>query len=299
MRGGREGDGHGGAFLVDLEKQSVRPVLDWNTMDLAWENGGPELGLRGIAIHGETVFMVASDQLLAFDTDFRLLGAWRNPWLGDCQEIATWQDNLFLTSSAYDSILAFDIARRKFHWAMQVDMQGANFKAVIYDPGGDDGPLMLNKLKLNNVVPTSGGLYLSGVRSGGMLHFNGQHVRMAVSLSTATQNAQPFRDGVLFNDIDTGHLRYAARGERNEDRALPVPRYDPGELTHTDTDDGTAVRQGYARGLSVLSERVVAGGSSPSTVTLYDLNESRQLMSVRITNDVRHAIHGLEPWPFD
>jgi hypothetical protein len=49
----------------------------------------------------------------------------------------------------------------------------------------------------------------------------------------------------------------------------------------------------------VLSGRVVAGGSSPSTITLYDLKESRQLMSVNLTRDIRNAIHGLEVWPYD
>jgi hypothetical protein len=43
---------------------------------------------------------------------------------------------------------------------------------------------------------------------------------------------------------------------------------------------------------------VVAGGSSPSTITLWDLKASRHLMSVRLTNDVRNAIHGLEVFPY-
>jgi hypothetical protein len=43
---------------------------------------------------------------------------------------------------------------------------------------------------------------------------------------------------------------------------------------------------------------VVAGGSSPSTVTVYDLADNRRLLSVNLTMDVRNAIHGLEVWPF-
>lgn len=299
VRGSRQGESHGGVCVVDLEQQSVRQALDWNTMDIDWEGRGADRGLRGIAIHGETVFIAASDELFAYTPDFRLLGSWRSPWLKHCHEIAVWEGNVFLTSTGYDSILAFDIAKRRFHWAMHVDMEGFNFKATLYDPNGDEGPLMLNKLHLNNVVPTQGGMYLSGVRTGGMLLFNGQHVRMSVTLPAGTHNAQPFRDGVLFNDTRSDCVRYAGRGERNEDRSLPVPRYDPGELTHTDLDDSRIARQGFARGLCVLSDRVVAGGSSPSTITLYDLKESRQLMSVRMSTDIRNAIHGLEPWPFD
>ena len=298
VRGSRQGDSHGGVYVVDLESQAVHQALDWNTMGIDWEGRGGERGLRGIAVYGETVFMAASDELLAFRPDFQPIGAWRNPWLKHCHEIAAWNDNLFLVSAGYDSILAFDIAKQRFHWAMHVDMEGFNFRGAVYDPNGDDGPLMLNKLHLNNVVPTQGGMYLSGLRTGGMLHFNGEHIRMAVTLPGGSHNARPFRDGVLFNDCQTDRVRYAGRGERNEDRGIAVPTYDPGELTHVDVDDSRTSRQGFARGLCVLSDRVVAGGSSPSTITLYDLKENRRLMSVRISTDVRNAIHGLETWPF-
>lgn len=268
-------------------------------MDIDWQGRGADRGLRGIAIHNETVFIAASDELFAFSPDFRLVGSWRNPWLKHCHEIAAWEGNIFLTSTGFDSILAFDINTKRFHWALHVDMEGFRFKGAVYDPNDDGGPLMLNKLHLNNVVPSAGGMYISGLRTGGMLLFNGQHINMAVTLPTGSHNAQPFRDGVLFNDTPSDSVRYAGRGERNEDRALAVPQYDPGELTQTDLDDSRIARQGFARGLCVLSERVVAGGSSPSTVTLYDLQENRQLMSVRMTTDIRNAIHGLEKWPFD
>jgi hypothetical protein len=49
----------------------------------------------------------------------------------------------------------------------------------------------------------------------------------------------------------------------------------------------------------LVSDIVVAGGASPSTVTLYDLAENSTLASVQLSKDVRNAIHGLEVWPFD
>lgn len=267
-------------------------------MDIDWQGRGGDRGLRGIAIHDETVFIAASDELFAYSPEFELIGSWRNAYLKHCHEIAVWEGSVFLTSTGYDSILAFDIDKQQFHWALHVDMESHRFKGAVYDPNDEAGPLMLNKLHINNVAPRQGGMYISGTRTGGMLHFNGRHVRMSVTLPAGSHNAQPFRDGVLFNDSRTDSVRYVGRGERNEDRAIRVPKYDPGELTHTDLDDSRIARQGFARGLCVLSERVVAGGSSPSTITLYDLADNRQLMSVRMTTDIRNAIHGLEQWPF-
>jgi len=298
VRGSRQGESHGGVYLVDLEGQRVRQVLDWNTMDIDWQGRGWDRGLRGIAIHGDTVFIAASDALFAYAPDFRPLGSWSCPYLKHCHEIDVWEGNVFLTSTGYDSILAFDIEKRKFHWALHVDMEGFRYRGSVYDPNGEDGPLMLNKLHLNNVACRQGGVYLTGMRTGGMLHFNGRQIDMAVQLPSGTHNAQPFRDGVLFNDTQSDRVCYAHRGEEREDRAIAVPKYDPAELTHAQLDDSRTARQGFARGLCPLSDRVVAGGSSPSTITLYDLKESRQLMSVRMTTDIRNAIHGLEVWPF-
>jgi len=43
----------------------------------------------------------------------------------------------------------------------------------------------------------------------------------------------------------------------------------------------------------------VAGGSSPSTVSVYDLAANQRLLSVNLTMDIRNAIHGLAVWPYD
>ncbi len=298
VRGSHQGESHGGVFLVNLENQSVKQVIDWDTADINWEGRGADRGLRGIAFDGETVYIAASDELFAYTPDFKLIGSWRNPYLRHCHEIDVFDRSLFLTSTGYDSILAFDMDKKIFHWAMHIEVEDYKFKNSIYDPLDDDGPIMLNKMHINNICCTKGGMYLSGLKTGGMLHFNGKTTFMSVQLPEGTHNARPFRDGVLFNDSKADVLRYSGRGEGREDRSLPVPKYDIDDLTHKDLDDQRVARQGFARGLCVMSEQVVAGGSSPSTITLYNLKESRQLMSVNLTRDIRNAIHGLEIWPY-
>jgi len=83
-----------------------------------WQGRGWDRGLRGIAIVGDVVYIVASDELFAYTPDFKLLGSWRNPYLKHCHEIDVWEGNLFITSTGYDSILSFDLSRRQFHWAL-------------------------------------------------------------------------------------------------------------------------------------------------------------------------------------
>lgn len=298
VRGSQQGQSHGGVYLIDLDRRSVVQTIDWNRSDIEWRGRGWDRGLRGIAFDGETVYIAASDEIFAYAPDFRLLGSWRNPYLRHCHEITVHRRSLFLTSTGFDSILAFDLDRRQFNWALHVSMEDWGFKGVAYDPAQSDGPMMLNKLHINNVWCSDAGMYISGLNTGGLLHFNGRAVNMSVELPPGSHNAQPFRDGVLFNDSRADALRYSGRGEGREDRAMPVPQYDPSQLLHRELGDDAVARPGFARGLCVLTGSIVAGGSSPSTVSVYDLAANKRLLSVNLSMDVRNAIHGLEVWPY-
>lgn len=285
-------------YLIDLDRRTVRQTIDWNKADIDWQGRGWDRGLRGIAFDGETVYIAASDELFAYTPEFEKLGSWRNPYLRHCHEIAVYGRTLFLASTGFDSMLGFNLDTCEFDWAMHIATDEFKFRGSRFDPRSADGPLMLNKLHINNVVGTDAGMYIGGLRTGGMLHFNGRSIRMSAELPPGTHNARPFRDGVLFNDSEADALRYTGRGEGDEDRAFRVPRYAPEKLTHGNADSSRLARQGFARGLCVLSDTVVAGGSSPSTVTLYDLPANRSVLSVNLTMDIRNAIHGLEVWPY-
>ena len=297
VRGSHKGESHGGVYLIDLQSREVVQTLDWNTVDIDWQGRGWDRGLRGIAFDGELVYMAASDELYAYTPGFRRVGSWRSPYLKHCHEIVVHDRELFLTSTGFDSILGFNLDQRAFDWALHVQMRQYQPHFARYDPKGTEGPLALNKLHINSVHADASGMYISGLNTGGMLQYTGERIVMWVELPPGTHNARPFRDGVLFNDTEAGTLRYAGRDER-EDRIMKVPTYDPETLTHRDADTSGIARQGFARGLCVLSETMVAGGSSPSTVTVYDLKGNEMLLSVNLTRDIRNAIHGLGVWPY-
>lgn len=252
--------------------------------------------MRGIACDGDRVYVAGSDELFAYTPDFKLIDSWRSPFLKHCHEIAVWERTLYLTSTGYDSILGFHMDEQRFHWAMHIQTANYRFKAVGFDPMSTDGPLMVNKMYINNVFCSPHGMYIAGLRTGGLLHFNGTDINMSVQLPPGTHNAQPFRDGVVFNDSQDNVLRYTGRGEGEEDRAMKVPIYD---LAKLDAIDKNTARSRFARGLCILTDKIVAGGSSPSTITVYDLAANEQLLSVNLSMDARHTIHGLEQWSYD
>lgn len=296
VRGSHTLQSHGGVYLIDLEQQSVIQAIDWNKSGINWQDRGWERGFRGIAFDKETVFLAAGDELFAYSPDFRRIGSWRNRYLKHCDEIVVYGRTLFLAATGYDSILAFDLDQHEFNWAMQIKEKDFRYQGSTFDPKLDDGPLMLNKLHINNVYCDRNGMYISGLRTGGMLHFNGKTVLMSAELPPGSHNARPFRDGVLFNDSAAHVLRYSGRNTDAEDRAMAVPVFAAEDLLRGDSD---GAEPGFARGLCVLSNTLVAGGSSPSTVSLYDLAANCRLLSVNLSMDLRNAIHGLACWPYD
>jgi len=296
VRGSRQGESHGGIYLVDLERQRVAQPVDWNTADIDWQGRGWDRGLRGIAFDGGKLFIAASDELFVYDREFNNIASFRSPHLKHCHEIFRYKRRLYLTSTGYDSILGFDLDELKFSWGLRIGKVDDGFRAVPFFPGALDGPSPLNELHLNNVHCTRGGLFISGTRTEGLLRYTGKRIEKVVSLPPGVHNAQHFRDGVLFNDTVADVVRFVSADKQ---RAFHVPRYDPELLTHTELDDSRIARQAFGRGLCDIGNGVVAAGSSPSTITLHDFESMQTTLSVNLTMDIRNAIHGLEVWPFD
>jgi hypothetical protein len=295
VRGSRQGESHGGVYLLDLDQGKAAQAIDWNTAGINWQGRGWDRGLRGIAFDGERVFIAASDELFEFTPDFQQVASYRSPFLKHCHEIARYDRRLFLTSTAYDSILGFDLDNNTFTWGLHIAAQGEDFRAAPFNPGGQRGPSPRNKLHLNNVFCDSNGMFVSGLRTGGLLHFSGSRITRYVNLPEGSHNARPWRDGVLFNDTESNVVRYVTP-ELN--RVFKVPKYPQDVLTHTKMDDSRIARQSFARGLCTIDDNVIASGSSPSTITLHNVETMKTTFSVNLSVDIRNAIHGLEVWPY-
>ena len=160
VRGSRQGESHGGVYLLDLEQEKAALAIDWNTADIDWQGRGWDRGLRGISFDGDRVFIAASDELFEYSPDFELVASYRSPFLKHCHEIVRYERRLFLTSTAYDSILGFDLDNNRFTWGLNISAQADEFLATPFNPVGQRGPAPKNKLHLNNVFCDEKGMYI-------------------------------------------------------------------------------------------------------------------------------------------
>jgi hypothetical protein len=295
VRGSRQGDSHGGLYLADMERGTFEQKLDWNASGIDFEGRGADRGLRGIALIGREVFIAASDELFLFDTDFKIVASWRNAYLKHCHEMHAQGGKLFLTSTGFDAILRFDIASRAFDFGVRLQKEAGRLNASTFDPRREDGPAPSNEFHVNSVYVADDGIYLSGRRLPGLVRIARSGITVVAPLPPGTHNAQPFQGGVIFNDTESDSLVWMTKHRRVK---IPVPRYPEADLTNTGFDESGLARQAFGRGLCVLSETLVAAGSSPTTVAIHDLSAQRTTRSLNLTMDVRNAAHGLAVWPF-
>lgn len=307
VRSTHKGESHGGVYLVDLETGAAEQKIDWNDHSIDWEGRGADRGLRGIAFHGDEIYLAASDEVFVYDKDFRQKRVIRNKYLKHCHEICVADGKLYLTSTGFDSVLEYDVSARSFArgMCMRFARPGKLRKKLglrplprlrLFDPNGEDGPNPGDTCHINNVSCEGGVVFASGTKVGHLLAVEGGSLRSHARIPYTSHNARPFGDGVLLNSTAADSvLRLDRRGNVLE--AFPVKHYDEDELLFSYLPQDNA-RQAFGRGLCPLGGGLLAGGSSPATISVYRLGAKEPLKTISLTMDVRNAVHGLELWPF-
>ena len=338
IRAVNRGQAHGGAYLIDLESGRFSKVIEYTNDDIDWSGRGTGRGLRGIAYIGEHIMIASSQALLLYDQSFARVDAYPCHWMSHCHEIFLDGDDLWVTSTLFDSLLRFHVPTRTWAEAIHISVsteirqtpqgpqQVITPRATVYDPNAGPsqikGPPGTDTLHINQVWRHDGVTLFSGVRVPMLCALlpaedgGGYRVSNWAQAPDWTHNNRPFRDGVLYNSTGRDAVVYADRAG-TERAVLPIPRYPEADLIKYDTNDALA-RQAFGRGLCVANagaanpgnaspgignagsggDGVVIAGSSPGTVTAWDVDRREILARVNVTMDVRNAPHGLEVWPF-
>ena len=297
VRGSEKGQSHGGVYTIDFNSQEVEQHIDWNAGDIDFSGRGWDRGLRGIEFIDQQVWIAASDELFCYSPEFELLGSYRNEYLKHCHEISRRDHLLFLTSTGYDSVLVFNLKTLSFIWGLYISRNGDDWTGQRFDPMAKSGPPFSNNYHINMIHVAETGVYFSGLHTRALLRLSSDmSITKTCSLPEGIHNARPFLEGVIFNDTKSDVIRHVRRD--GESIVLPVPIYNTEELQFHGVDDTKVARQGFGRGLCVVNERLIAAGSSPSTISLYDVGSKERISAVNLTMDIRNAIHGLEVWPF-
>ena len=306
VRSAHKGESHGAVYLIDLESGTSTQVVDW-AQDIDWRGRGFDRGLRGIAFHGGLTYIAASDTILVYDTAFRVVETFQNPYLRHCHEIDIADDTLWVTSTGFDTILALDLKQRRFTHAFSLRYSRLKKylksflpvglpQLVPFDPNTARGLPPGDTTHLNIVLVRQGVVYCSGTGLNSLARLHGGHLSRYARIPFGTHNAQPYRDGVLMNDTKNNTIRYAdCLGHLREQWRLPT--YDESALLNNHLPHDYA-RQGFGRGLCTTPGGYIIAGSSPATVSVYEHGDPKPKQSITLGLDVRYTIHGLERYPY-
>src|SRR6266536_1438558 len=213
VRSTKQSESHGGVYLLDLETEELTQMIDWDDQSIDFTQRGGDRGLRGIAFHGDRLFLAAADEIFVYDPSFRLQGTIKNPYLRHCHEINAGGGKLFLGSVGFDSILEYDIASERFSTGYCIRYTGIRRRILrrkeggfqtrpwptltVFDPNGPGGPDPGDTSHTSFPRWHDGELHVAG---GGLGHIyavrNGRLARVA-KIPFESHNAQVFRDGVL------------------------------------------------------------------------------------------------------
>jgi hypothetical protein len=295
VRGSLQGERHGAIYLLDLQGERGAQVLEWTRPSINWQGYGGARGLRGVGVDGDRVYVAADSELLVFSPEFELLATHRSPYLGGAQGLTVFEGRVYIVSAAFDAILAFDLNLERFAWGLQLSNDESGLRAAPFDPSSTLGPSPRRLSQLQSIHANEKGLFISGLATLGLWHFNGQRIARLVSLPEGVHDARPWRDGVLFNDTAADAVRFLTP---QHNRVFPVLAYPKQELESFGLPDPAIARPGFARGLCVLDDQRFVSGSAPLTITLHNIETLQTTRRFNLDLDVRHGVHSIAVWPF-
>jgi hypothetical protein len=291
VRGTVQDEPHGALYELDLDAGTHRVALEFDD-PISLAGRGGERGLRGIAVSHQRIYVAATRSILVLDHDLRLIGRHTCAYLGHAHEIAVRDGYLLVTSTAFDSLLAMNLATGEFEFGLCIRGYTDDLAVRQFDPSDGGGPPPGITTHLNQVAVVAGSVFLSGRNSPHLLRLEDGTLDIVATVPLGTHNVTPLDQTgstLVFNDTESDALAWCTP---HDEHRLPVPRFPIADLAGLDVANGAMARQAFARGL-VVDGAWAYGGSSPATVSTYHLPSGERTAQLTLTRDVRHAIHGL------
>jgi hypothetical protein len=174
-------------------------------------------------------------------------------------------------------------------------MKNGRIYARTFDPAKLDGPPFRTEMHVNSVFCNTKAIMMAGLRHDRLIRFRDDGLDLVAIIPKGTHNVQMYKKGLLYNDTESDRVQFA-NGEFV--RSFDVPKFRSKKIINQFDVSDRVARVGFARGLCPIAENLIAAGSSPSTISVHNIESGKTIKSINLSMDIRNAIHGLEVWPF-
>jgi len=292
-RSSKQSQAHGGVYLVNLNTGKYKNLF-LAKHDVSLHGRGGERGFRGIAFWKGKTYLGLHDGVQIYNQKFKHIDTIRQDnYLGSVHEICIFQGTLYVVSTNYDSIIAFNLQNNKMINCMTIKHKNKNqfFLCKKNNP-----PIKADSLHINNVYADNRGVFCSGTNFSSLLQIKNNVLKVFSRVLPGTHNCRPYmNDKIICNDTQRGRLAILSIGGRC-DKYVNVRRIGHNQMVGADRSEKIA-RQPFARGLT-FDDRVIIGGSSPDMISVYNKNDLSHIKTINLSMNITHCIHGLEIYPY-
>ena len=313
IRASKPGDVHGGLYVIDVDTEEVlhhQPYSDDFVNDN--ERGG-ERGLRGISVLDDRIIVADSGGLIELDKEtYQIVKRFRDDKIfKSVHEICYFDDSIWVTSTAYDSIARVDLDFNLSGFWEVIGESKEDYKALLslreINPGEapEEDNFHINSISSNDNRLVFGGL---------ITHLYDFYSMEVVVPMPVIHNAKSFQHnfyeypdfyavnltsfgylGIIdskdsihtmpnsFNNESTGIQRTLLKT-----RFIALPKT---KKIKYHVDD--VARANWNRGLARHNELLFVG-MSPARILVYNMDSRDIEKTIQLEEDIRHCIHGLE-----
>ena len=277
IRSVHQGESHGGVYLVDLEPGDTTQVIDWSDDTIDWEGRGGDRGLRGIAFHDGLIYLAASDEVFVYDREFARKGRSATPTSSTvtrsmCRTaISSRIDRLRLGARVRPDHAAFHAA-----WCLRYSTRGScdapwptrQALGPRLRPLGPAGPARRHDACQQRLRARRRDLRVRHEALGTLAHRRTAPAEVRRHLRSARTTRA--RSATACCSTTRRAIASSMRSRRPGAALGPLPTY---RATASSTPTCRATSRGPPSAEdSRCSTTIVVGGSSPATITAFDLD---------------------------
>ena len=313
VRAAKQGDIHGGLYVIDVDTEEIlhhQPYTDDFVNDN--ERGG-ERGLRGIVVLDDRIIVADSGGLIELDKEtYQIVKRFRDDKIfKSVHEICYFDDSIWVTSTAYDSIARVDLDFNLSGFWEVVGENKEDYKALMelreINPGEapEEDNFHINSISSNDNRLVFGGLITH------LYDFYSMEVVIPMPMIERSRSFQHnFYEypgfytvnlttfgylGIINSDDSVHTMPNSFNNESTSiERTLLKTRFvvlPKAKKIKYHADD--IAKANWNRGLA-RHEDLLFVGSSPARIIVFNMKDGKIEKIIQLEEDIRHCIHGLE-----
>ena len=296
VRAAKQGDMHGGLYVIDIDSGKVVHHAPYE-MDFVNDNErGGERGLRGICVLPDRIIVSDSAGFIELDKNTYQIKRTHSDrdYFKSIHEICFSNGFLWVTSTAYDAVAKLDLDFNVLDFweikgnSLESSKELTGKVSISSEEKTSDDNYHINSIFADNGKVLVAGLLtplydietMEEVCAIPYLQAHGHKIHSFV------HNFYKYEDMTIANLTSFNALGIS---KNNVDFSIhKIPR-----SSHVTYHIDSIAKNNWNRGLA-RKDNILLIGSSPARILVYDLETDEFIKEIKLEEDMKHAIHGLE-----